>query len=106
MHVSLLFVADHNEHKSYVVVDTLDIDVGTRVVGAGENRIGTEAVVEGEGRFGETPGSIVGKKSDGASPKRHISVNKDVGRAGGGELSLCGGVHVGTALKRCVQRRM
>ena len=53
IHVSLLFVADHGEHESYGVVDTFDIDVGARVVGAGDNRIGAEAVVEGGGRFGD-----------------------------------------------------
>ena len=106
IHVRLLFVTDHGEHQSYGVVDTLDIDVGARVVGAGDNSIGAEAVVEGEERFGDTPESVVGKQSDGASPIRNISVNKDVSRAGGGELSLCSGVHVGAALKWCVRRRM
>ena len=106
IHVSLLFVADQGEHQSYGVIDTLDIDVGARVVGAGDYRIGTEAVVEGEGRFGDAPESVVGKKSDLASMKSHISVKKDVSRAGGGELSLCSGVHVGAALKWCVQRRI
>ena len=33
----------------------------------------------------------------GASPERDISVDKDVGRAGGGEVSLRSGVHVGAA---------
>ena len=32
-----------------------------------------------------------------ASAERNVSVDKGVGRAGGGELSLCGGVHVGAA---------
>ena len=32
-----------------------------------------------------------------ASPERDISIDKDVVRAGGGEMSLCSGVHVGAA---------
>ena len=55
IHVSFLFVADHGAHERYGVVDTLDIDAGARVVGAVDSRIGAEAVVEGEGRFGDTP---------------------------------------------------
>ena len=106
IHVSFWFVADHGEHESYGMVDTLDIHVGARVVRAGDNRIGAEAVVEGKGRFGDSPESFVGNTSDGASPKSHISIDKeDVSRAGGGELSLCSGVQVGAALKWCVQRR-
>ena len=51
--VGLLFVADYGEHESYGVVDTLDIYVGARGVGAGDNRIGPEAVVIcGLGNFG------------------------------------------------------
>ena len=95
--VSLLFVADHGEHKGHVVVDTLDTAVGARVVGTGGNLIDAEALVEGEGTFGAKLESVIGKQTYGASPERHISVNKDVGRAGGGELGLCSGVRVGTA---------
>ena len=32
-----------------------------------------------------------------ASRERDISVDKDVVRAGGGEMSICSGVHVGAA---------
>ena len=70
-----------------------------RVVGSCDNRIGAEAVVEGEEWFVYTTESVVGKKSDGASAKSHISVNKNVSRAAGGELRLCSGVQVGAALK-------
>ena len=52
--VSLLFVADHGEHKGHGVVDTLDTAVGTRVVG-----IDAEAVVEGEGKFRAKLESVV-----------------------------------------------
>ena len=95
--VSLLFVADHGEHKSHGVVDTLDTAVGTRVVGAGGNLIETEAVVECKGNFGAKLESVYGKQSYRACPERDISVNKDVGRAKGGELGPCSGVHVGVA---------
>ena len=59
--VSLLFVADHGEHEGHGVVDTFDTAVGARVVGAGGNLVGAEAVVEGEGKFGAKPESVVGK---------------------------------------------
>ena len=50
---SLLFIADHGEHKGHGVVGTLNTAVGERVVGTGGNLIDAEAVVEGEGKFGE-----------------------------------------------------
>ena len=58
---SLLFVADHGEHKGQGVVDTLDTAVGALVVGSGGNLIDAEAVVEGEGKFGANLESIRGK---------------------------------------------
>ena len=79
------------------MVDTLDTAVGARVVGAGDNLIDAQAVVEGEEKLGAKLEPVVGKWSYGASPKRDISVNNDVGRVGVGELSLCSGVHVGAA---------
>ena len=95
--VSSLFVADHGEHKGHSVIGTLDAAVGARLVGAGGNLINAEAVVEGEGKFGEKLESVVGKKSDESSPERDISIDKDVGRVRRGEWSLCSDVHVGAA---------
>ena len=59
--ISFLFVANHGEHKGHGVADTLDIAVGARVLGTGGNLIDAEAVVEGEGKFGEKLESVVGK---------------------------------------------
>ena len=98
--VCLLFFTEHGEHVDHGVVDVddaLDTAVRKRVVGAGGNFIDAEAVVDGEGKFGVKLESVLGKESDGASPERNVSVDKDVCRAGGGELSLCRGVHVGAA---------
>ena len=50
------------EHEGHGVVDG--------------NLIDAEAVVEGEGKFGAKPESVVGKKSDGASPEKDVSVDK------------------------------
>ena len=43
------------------MVDTLSTTVDARVVGAGGNIVDAEAVVEGEGKFGAEPASVVGK---------------------------------------------
>ena len=93
--VSLLFVANHGEHEGHDEVDALDSAVGARVVGAGDHLIGAEAIVESEEQVWSKAESVIGKNSDRASPEKGASVNKDIGRAGGGELSLCSGVHVG-----------
>ena len=102
--VGLLFVADHGEHEGHGVVDALTTAIGVRVVGVGGHFIDAEAVVEGEGTFGEKLESFVGNDSDGASPEMGVSVNKDVGRAGGDELSLCSSVHVGAAAETVVEK--
>ena len=69
--VCLVFVADHGEHEVHDVVDTRDTAVGAWTVGAGGTLM-AEAVVEGEGTFGANLESVVGKKSDGASPERNV----------------------------------
>ena len=60
--------------ESYVPIDSLF------VVGNGEQELG------------ETLESLVGKKSDRASPGRDVMADEDVGRAGGSELSFCSGL--------------
>ena len=47
--VRFLFVADHGEHKSHSVVDTLDTAIGARVLGTCANCIVAEAFEEGKG---------------------------------------------------------
>ena len=100
--VSLLFVADHGELEGHGVVGTLNTAVGALVVETGGNLIDDEAVVEGEGELRAKLESVVGCRANG-HPQRGIywstRVDKAVGRAGGGGVSLCSCVHVGAAVE-------
>ena len=67
--VTLWFVAHDGENEGHDVVGALGSAVCARLVGAGGSRIDFEAVVESEGKFRAKLESVVGKTSEGGSPR-------------------------------------
>ena len=79
------------------MVNAFDSAVGAGVVRARGDFVDAEALIESAGEFGAELWTVVGKKGNGASPERDVSVDEDIGYAGCGELGLSRGVHVGAA---------
>ena len=86
--------SNHGEHQGHGVVDAFDAAAGAGVVGACGEIVDAEALIEGARESRADLNTVIGKESNGASPKGDVAIDEDIDRTGCGELSLGSGVHI------------